>query len=635
MSATTSTARLLLPEGWHLDEDARSHLEDLLRDEPDEIAAVVIRGTGLAPGMGLRVHNQHLGLAAAGDCALVDEIPAPVAALTRDPTRLHTVDGTLRAVDGSLLVCHDICALDPALLPDELLPAVSLGRSPFPWRPTALVMGFSPSEEMADWASRMVDELIGLDVEARLAIDAGWRSHRLTAACLPCVATLDALAPDVIIALDDHARDLARGWSAPTEWTTVARVEPDTDTIRWLAWSEHPLRAVVGTTTAPEALAAAIRTLCAEPHPLREAPPPLTSGAPLKMPRVIRARRSPPEMARRRSVAIVTADGDRPVRGPQQSEVLARYVRLVGDVVTERSAAHQPDELSARADLAIVVTGKESHLLTALAEERSAEQLPTVAVLTDRHLHLDGFGEPVISPVAARLARSCGRVLVGGDSLRRAFLDIGIAATQLPWLTDPDRARELRAIGTTRRPRAASPTLGWSTGLSGTGPQAWLDAAARGVVSLLEEIEELTVEVVGDPMTLPPLLLSHPRVVHVASDPRPVDMARWAAHLWSPGRGQVEVLGAIAPFVETSLTSVPSILHASTAMALGHRDALGQCAVDSTDPADWLHPLRLMVTDRTARARQVRATTTLVAGHHDERACAAVVARCLDWAAAT
>jgi hypothetical protein len=112
--------------------------------------------------------------------------------------------------------------------------ASPLGR-PLEDRPVCVFLGCERDPHLADWVRAVVNGLVARDVEARIAVPAPTGGLHLTRPCAPTEASVRALAPDVLVALDAAALELAGPWLAHRRFGLV-RLTPDTTaevTVQW------------------------------------------------------------------------------------------------------------------------------------------------------------------------------------------------------------------------------------------------------------------------------------------------------------------------------------------------------------------------------------------------------------------
>ena len=155
----------------------------------------------------------------------------------------------------------------------------SWGSSPFPRRPLVLFVACRPDPGLADWARRLVNDLLPHDVEGRLALTEVPPGVHLTRPCLPSAESIQALSPDIVVALDARAAADVPAWC--TERKTViiefaSDPQMQTELVSWrVGQASGRLRARIGRgVTAPE-LARLVSRLCAGPQPV----PPSDTGA--------------------------------------------------------------------------------------------------------------------------------------------------------------------------------------------------------------------------------------------------------------------------------------------------------------------------------------------------------------------
>jgi hypothetical protein len=278
--------QLVHPEGWVLDWITRDRLARQLRRADPAVDGIVAPATELPAGASFRVHAERCALRPVdaleplGSATTADATSVRGALLVRPGVRC-TVEGDVVAAPGAhLLVDPGTHAHDPWQPPTALVDASPAARPPFPWRPVVAVVvcGPDPDPDRLDWARSMVNALLRRDVEGRLAVTAAPEGLHLTRPCLASPASLEALAPDVVVAADDAAREAAPGWCRRRS-TVVVEVADDpllgVELVSWrLGRAQGRLRARIGERVAPATVADLARRLSAGPQPEPPQPKP-------------------------------------------------------------------------------------------------------------------------------------------------------------------------------------------------------------------------------------------------------------------------------------------------------------------------------------------------------------------------
>jgi hypothetical protein len=114
---------------------------------------------------------------------------------------------------------------DPWRPVDGRCDASPLGR-PLGRRPVVLFLSFVADPYLADWVRSVVNALAGHDLEGRIAVPEPTAGLHLTTPCAPTEASVRALTPEVVVALDDDAATRSSPWLG--RGTGRVRLTPDT-----------------------------------------------------------------------------------------------------------------------------------------------------------------------------------------------------------------------------------------------------------------------------------------------------------------------------------------------------------------------------------------------------------------------
>ena len=272
---TAAGSTLLLPEGWCIDWISIDRLERALAAAPPTVAGVGAATGPLPPGGSYRTHAEWRALRP-GQRAAVDG-PFAGAVLAREEVE-HEVDGRQVHVAGRVAVDRGAHVHDPLADPGPLDVAHAEGRSPFPVRPVVVFLAVEGGGPETGWARRLVNDLLAEDVEARLAVaEVGEGAAHLTRPCRPDPASIAALRPPVVVALDAGAAAVASPWCGRDRRTVVVEVDPDLGEepalVDWrVGRASGRLRARIGASVGPATFAALVNRLCSGPHPVAPAP---------------------------------------------------------------------------------------------------------------------------------------------------------------------------------------------------------------------------------------------------------------------------------------------------------------------------------------------------------------------------
>jgi hypothetical protein len=145
-----------------------------------------------------------------------------------------------------------------------------MGR-PLEDRPVVLLLGFERDPYLADWVRALVNSLIRRGVEGRIAVPQPTGGLHLTKPCAPTEQSLDALAPEVVVALDEAAAEQSAAWQRGRRFGLV-RLSPDTtaavrvESGRGGRWARR-VEATIGRGIEPEAMADLAHRLGRPPPP--------------------------------------------------------------------------------------------------------------------------------------------------------------------------------------------------------------------------------------------------------------------------------------------------------------------------------------------------------------------------------
>ena len=197
-----------IPEGWILDRVAHRRLRhQLARTEPTYVAVVAQRDEP-PPGASCRVHAERRALLPDSDVRPLSGPAAHGAALIRPGVAFEVGEDAVCVDTGALLGDNGAVVHDPWLPIGRIEDASPLGRPPT-GRRLVLFLGLETDPYLADWVRRLVNDLLDVDVEGRIAVPKPTAGLHLTKPCAPTEQSIRALAPEVMVALDDAAMELS------------------------------------------------------------------------------------------------------------------------------------------------------------------------------------------------------------------------------------------------------------------------------------------------------------------------------------------------------------------------------------------------------------------------------------------
>jgi glycosyltransferase involved in cell wall biosynthesis len=286
-----------IPDGWFVDPISCARLDRALDRAGPDVAGIIAPRVDLGPGTSYRVHAERAALRSAEPNVFEGRSVAG-AVLVRDDVTFTTNEEAVTVARGRLLVDDGAVAHDPWRHFPALEDASPLGRPPFPCRPVVVFLGLETDPDLADWVRALVNDLVRGSTEGRIAVPAPTGGLHLTRPCAPSEASVSALRPDILVALDDEALACGTEWLGCDRSAIVVHLTPETsDRPRLVPWrigcAQGRLRAQIGRGINATAFAELVLRLCAGPQPL----PPSDS-------RRHRARRT--SVSDRAAVAIAT-----------------------------------------------------------------------------------------------------------------------------------------------------------------------------------------------------------------------------------------------------------------------------------------------------------------------------------------
>jgi hypothetical protein len=632
----TETPVLAAPEGWVIDDLARQRLARQLARAPGRIRGVVAETSVLPHGASYRVHAERLCMLPLSDAVEAHRHAARGAVLLRPSVAFEVNDDLVEVDGGNLLVDPGAHVHDPWRPVAALGDASPAGRPPFPRRPVVVFLACEPEVEALDWARSLVNNLVRRDVEGRLAMLEIAEGLHLTQPCLPSEASIRALRPDVVVALDEYALDKIPIWCDSDRSTVAIALSPDVaateELVSWqLGRAQGRLRARIGRQIDAPGLVSLVNRLCAGPHP---APPtdPSTPGA--TEPARTRGKRFAVPTdgpVTRRSVQVVTGDDVDPTEHPLQG--LVDHLVAGGHVADISTVgACKPDALRGT-DLLMVGQEVDSTALSEVIEGRAAAARPTIAYIESSAIDRGTVSDQglELATSAARLVTSVGGATTGSIAVSALLRRVGIRTHLLPVLLTRAQAGELRAA---RRghSRFSDPVIGWHIGAAGGPVPDYAPAVAEAVLKVIDERPQARVEAVGDPSHLPASLLGHSRVDVLSSRPASQALSGWAVHLWSPSLFGGEIADDTRAFTEVSAVGVPTVLPEAVQSAVGGYPPPGLLVDPFRHAEDWIVPLRALLDSESTRSRLSRAAMRRFDTMNGAAASAVAVNRLIGWA---
>jgi hypothetical protein len=255
---TQTMAVLAIPVGWVLDRVSRQRLLHQLDRAGSACTGVVAQRSELLPGASCRVCAERQAAAPESDVRLVSHLALRGAAMLRPGVEFDVSDDLVTVEQGPLLVDDGATVHDPWRPVGAVEDASPLGR-PMATRPVALFLGFERDPYLADWVRALANGLASHDVEGRIAVPEPTGGRHLTRPCAPTEESVGALAPEVVVALDDPAVERSAAWIGRRRHGLV-RLTPDTAPAvavgsARIGWWRHRAEARIGRGIDPRSMA--------------------------------------------------------------------------------------------------------------------------------------------------------------------------------------------------------------------------------------------------------------------------------------------------------------------------------------------------------------------------------------------
>ncbi len=294
---TAAPGLLVVADRWLVDRSSADRLARQLAQAPAAVFGVAAAAGPLAPGTSYRVHAERCSLLPLKAEPSVAS-PQPFGAIVlRDGVRWSAADAGVIVDAGSVLLDRGSYAHDPTCPVGPIVPADVVDRPPFPWRPVVAFLARAAGEDdrskkRNDWARQQVNALLHENIEGRLAMTDPASGHHLTRPCAPSDASVGALGPNTVVALDPEALHAAQHSALLARGTTIIELVPELAGIELVSWqigrARGRLRARVGFDVPVQELADCIRRLAAGPQPDPPIFPFATPEAPVPIPVTIR-----------------------------------------------------------------------------------------------------------------------------------------------------------------------------------------------------------------------------------------------------------------------------------------------------------------------------------------------------------
>ena len=442
--ADTTDPVLGMPEGWIIDQICRDRLRRQLEHADPRYSGVVAERIDMPAGSSYRVASERRALAPLADTVSTETLAWEGSVMLRAGVGYERGDGDVRVERGPVLVDAGAMVHDPWRPLGPLASASPLGRPPFPSRPVALFLGFEPDPDLADWVRATVNELVRDSTEGRIAVPEPTEGLHLTRPCAPTEESVAALAPDVIIALDEPAAELGSRWLGHDRSAVVIALTRDiTAEVELVSWrighAQGRIRARIGRGITASTLADLVRRLCAGPQPL----PPLDRNR-AEQPAGKRRPSSPAHGALDPAAHIVALAGEAIDR--RRFNTFADHTAAFGGRLTVVAGDEQIPEAAGTARVVIVRSLSSSACVRDLVDARRHRGLTTVVDISPRDVDIDSDGRrPRLRRAAAELVETTGLATTTSARVHEMLGARRVRSHVLPSLLTRARAEDLVA----------------------------------------------------------------------------------------------------------------------------------------------------------------------------------------------
>jgi hypothetical protein len=639
LSGADEGVQVVVPAALALDERSARRLIERLARSPADVVAVAAPLEPIEPGSSAPTQAEWAALDPDGEVHPA-EGRAVAAAMAIRSGVVHTVEARQVVVDhGTILVDPSTRTYDP--LHDQADPADPAGphaRPPFRWRPVVVFLAGEEHPGETEAVCDLIDALVDLEVEARLAAPASERGPRRTRRCAPTRASWQTLAPDVAVALDATAAGWAESWCDHRGTVLVeldAALGAAVELVSWtIGQAQGRLRARIGPAVDPPELAALLNRLCSgpQPEPPEDPPPGSVWPEPAAPTSVVTIRtgadvESDAAAGREQKVRTVALTGAASDDGPRRA-ALADQLDAAGHRVQRVET-----DLQASGPGAVDVLVVDPSVSAAAVDAWRATAGPEAAVVldladvepTDRDTDLTPTGD------VADLARATGRVLVGQPEQAARWRGPQVRVQLAAPLMTRARIDELTAAGA-RRPTPPAPVVGWCLdGATGREDQAGAAQIRDTLIAWSATEPEARIEVVGPADAVAALLAGADdvpgaeRLAIRRTPPDPGELAAWTVQLWSPPPTPPTWSSVV---LEAAFAGVPTV---TTAPVAGGDPEL---TLDPGAPDEAWIALLAALGDDTRRRRWSQQAQARAVALQGPGAADAAIARLLGWATA-
>jgi hypothetical protein len=616
---------LAIPVGWVIDDIVLGRLRRQLARVDAGVPGVVAPVAKLPPGSSYQVCAER-ALLTPEACLDPSSDDAPGGAVLLRPGVAFEVRADAVAVPHrGLLVDQGAVVHDPWAPVGPLEPASPTGRPPFPWRPVTLFLALTPDPLLTDWVRQMVNGLLrGKDVEARMAVPSTTRGLHLARPCTPEAATVSALRPDVVVALDGPAVDAAASWLNGDRSAVVIELTHGTkavpEVVSWrIGEARGRLRAQISRGIGADGLATLVRRLCAGPQPL---PPRYRKrrAAPAKRPQPA----SPAVGALDPSLRLVGLVGT--AAGRARFGGLADHIAAFGGRLAIHTVDGQIPADAEDADILLARSLTPSGLTRDLVAVRTRAGRLTVVDLASTDVVSPAARRVELRPEAADLARSASAVTTTSPRLAAVLRASGLRSHVLPTLITRSRAAAL-ARHRSRRPAGPSHVIGWHTGTRHPDGDTHRAAVLDTLRTLLATRPDVTIEVVGDVSEAAAPIRGHRVTTHPGAAGVET-VSRWQVQLWTTSSIHAELTGDVSPVVDAHYLGVPTLVAADNVAV---HEGLVARSLAVEDPEQWRPTVTALVDDEGTWSTRSAQAARLAEALYGPGSSLATLNRLLGW----
>lgn len=635
----TADPVVVVPIDLVLDDVSRDRLVRQLAAAPAHIQAVIAPTAPVPTGSSSRVHAQRLSLTAPAGTQEIVTAEAQGAVALRAGVAFEVHPDHVTFETAAVLVDPGGVTHDPWIAPSPGSVVDPAGRPPFPRRPVTLFLGLDDDLATADHARQLVNNLLRVEVEARLAVTARPEGLNLSGPCPPTRATVEALVPDVIVALDPTALAAVPDWCTSRATILVELTDDTVHDVELVSWrlgeSSGRLRARIGRQVSARTVEDLLNRLCSGPQPVPPSDREVTLSSEIKV--ALRSLHRPAPSGPQ--VEVVSVATGSPRSGASLLDGLVDHLTPDARIAERAPFDRLRHPLSPDLLLVAARTPITGEITRIIAERRRAGGATVVVIDED---DLDGGPGPgaltvadrvVLTPAAISLVQAAGLVLVPDRTLLDAVRALGAAAMVVPTMVtrgEVNTWRPLSKARLTERPSVA--TFGWWVGTTDEAElPGFTNQVSAGLLEVLEAHPDARCDIVCPPSFRPRAFLGHERVVVHHGEPTPAQRARWLVQVWTPATRAFSEHRDLRPVVAAGLAGTPTLLATDDAVDGGSLIDATLVITRVRKPDAWAGAVSALLDDDehlAARSEHTSRVTDALAG---KDASALVTKRIVGW----